>query len=345
MWEKLNARLARFFADAELNKLFAVGLFILLALWLFAAELAPLLAGILIAYILESAVQRMLRMGIKRSIAAAFAVSAAAGLVIAAFYALPRQMQGLSGDLPKLQESGAQMLAAINLLLPREWIITDRELAIKAGALAGEFGQYLLENTVAVARDVFSTFVYLVVIPLFVFFLLKDKNLLMAAVQRHLPSSVIFGDLWRRVDEQFGAYLRGKSMEAGIVGAVSLAAFLILGVDYALALSVMIGLSVFVPFVGAVAVTVPVVALGFLQFGWSVDFAQMMGVYTIIQLLDGQVLVPLLFSGVVRLHPVTIFAAIIFFGNLWGFLGVFFAIPLASLIKSVVAVMDARRAL
>lgn len=345
MWEQLNTRLAKFFDDAELNKLFIVSLFLLLALWLFAAELAPLLAGVLIAYILESAVQRLLRMGIRRSIAAAIAVSAAAGIVIAAFYALPRQMQGLSGDLPKLQESAAQMLGAINLLLPEELVITDRELALKAGALAGDIGSYLLENTVAVARDVFSTFVYLVVIPLFVFFLLKDKNLLLSSAQKHLPSSVVFGDLWRRVDEQFGAYLRGKLMEAGIVGAVSWLAFLLLGVQHSLPLAVMIGLSVFVPFVGAVAVTVPVIALGFLQFGWSTEFAQMMAVYTIIQILDGQVLVPLLFSGVVRMHPVTIFAAIIFFGNLWGFLGVFFAIPLASLIKSVVAVMDARRAL
>ena len=86
-------------------------------------------------------------------------------------------------------------------------------------------------------------------------------------------------------------------------------------------------------------------ALSFLQFGWSAEFAQVIGVYTIIQLLDGQLLVPLLFAGVVRLHPVTIFAAIIFFGNLWGFLGVFFAIPLASLVKSVLAVMAVRRAL
>ena len=272
-------------------------------------------------------------------------VFAAAGVVIAAFYALPRQMQGLSGDLPRLQESAAQMLGAINNILPAELVITDRELALKAGEFAGELGRYLLENTLAVVRDVFSTFVYLVVIPLFVFFLLKDKNLLLTAAQKHLPSSEVFGDLWRRVDKQFGAYLRGKFMEGGIVGAVSWLAFLLLDVDYALALAVMIGLSVFVPFVGAVAVTVPVVALSFLQFGWSAEFAQVIGVYTIIQLLDGQLLVPLLFAGVVRLHPVTIFAAIIFFGNLWGFLGVFFAIPLASLVKSVLAVMAVRRAL
>ena len=225
MLEQLNARLTKFFADAELNKLFAVGLCLLLALWLFAAELAPLLAGILIAYILESAVQRLLRLGLSRGLAAAVAVFAAAGVVIAAFYALPRQMQGLSGDLPRLQESAAQMLGAINNILPAELVITDRELALKAGEFAGELGRYLLENTLAVVRDVFSTFVYLVVIPLFVFFLLKDKNLLLTAAQKHLPSSEVFGDLWRRVDKQFGAYLRGKFMEGGIVGAVSWLAF------------------------------------------------------------------------------------------------------------------------
>lgn len=345
MLKDINDHLSRFFADAELNKLFAVGLVFLLAFWLFAEELAPLLVGVLIAYILESVVQQMTRRGMPRWLAAAVSVVAAAGGVIAAFYALPRQLQGLSGDLPRLQESAAQMLNAINKLLPEELVITDSEMATKAGEVAGDLGSYVLENTVAVAGDVFSTFVYLVVIPLFVFFLLKDKDILLAAVAKRMPRSDIFGDLWLRMDEQFGSYLRGKFLEAGVVGVASWLVFLYFAVDYALMLAVMIGLSVFVPFVGAVAVTVPVIALGFLQFGWSPEFAKVIVAYTIIQVLDGQVLVPLLFSGVVRLHPITIFAAIIFFGNLWGFLGVFFAIPLASLIKSVLAVVDARRAL
>jgi putative permease len=59
--------------------------------------------------------------------------------------------------------------------------------------------------------------------------------------------------------------------------------------------------------------------------------------YTVIQTLDGVVLVPLLFSEAVNLHPVAIIVAILFFGGLWGFWGVFFAIPLATVVKAVIA--------
>ncbi len=345
MLEKINERLLRFFADPELNKLFAVGILFLLAFWLFAAELAPLLVGVLIAYILEGTVQRTVKLGIPRGIAAALSVTVFAGIVIAAFAALPRQMRGLGEEMPRLQGLAERLFASINEILPEELGITDRELVEKTGALAGEFGRYLLENTAAFAGNIFATFVYLVVIPLFVFFLLMDKDALLQSLQKHLPHSEVFGDLWKRVDEQFGSYLRGKLMECGIVAACTWLAFLFFGLNNALALAVMVGVSVFVPFVGAVAVTIPVITLAFVQFGWSAEFAQVIAAYAVIQILDGQILVPLLFSGVVRMHPVTIFAAIIFFGNLWGFLGVFFAIPLASLIKSLLAVVDARRSL
>ncbi len=58
-------------------------------------------------------------------------------------------------------------------------------------------------------------------------------------------------------------------------------------------------------------------------------------VYGIIQFIDGNLLVPLLFSEVVDLHPITIIVAVLAFGGLWGVWGVFFAIPLATLIKAI----------
>ena len=65
------------------------------------------------------------------------------------------------------------------------------------------------------------------------------------------------------------------------------------------------------------------------------DFAWLMVTYLVIQALDGNLLVPLLFSEAVNLHPVAIIIAVLVFGGLWGFWGVFFAIPLATLVKAV----------
>lgn len=90
-----------------------------------------------------------------------------------------------------------------------------------------------------------------------------------------------------------------------------------------------------IPYIGAVAVTFPVAFAGYGQWGWGPDFAWFMVAYAVIQGLDGNLLVPLLFSEAVNLHPVAIILAVLVFGGLWGFWGVFFAIPLATLVKAL----------
>jgi len=107
------------------------------------------------------------------------------------------------------------------------------------------------------------------------------------------------------------------------------------GVNYAMLLSVVVGLSGLVPYVGATVVTIPVLLVAYVQWKWGNEFVYLMTVFLIIQALDGYVLVPLLFSEVVNLHPVAIIVAILFFGGVWGFWGVFFAIPLATLVQAV----------
>ncbi|MFT5707931.1 MAG: putative permease, partial [Oceanospirillaceae bacterium] len=100
--------------------------------------------------------------------------------------------------------------------------------------------------------------------------------------------------------------------------------------------AIMVGLSVLIPYIGAALVTVPVAIIGFFQFGWGNEFLYFLLVYGIIQALDGNVLVPLLFSEAVNLHPISIIVAVLVFGTLWGFWGVFFAIPLATLVKAII---------
>ena len=137
------------------------------------------------------------------------------------------------------------------------------------------------------------------------------------------------------MNAQLGNYVRGKFIEILIVGATTFVCFTFLGLNYAALLGVLVGLSVLIPFVGAAVVTLPVFVVAVIQFGWSWELASVMGAYGIIQFLDGNVLVPLLFSEVVDLHPITIIVAVLAFGGLWGVWGVFFAIPLATLIKAI----------
>jgi putative permease len=100
-------------------------------------------------------------------------------------------------------------------------------------------------------------------------------------------------------------------------------------------LAVLVGISVLIPYVGAVLVSVPVILIGLYQWGFNASFFYMIISYLIVQAIDGNVIVPLIFSEAVSLPPVIIIVAVLIFGGLWGFWGVFFAIPLAALVKAI----------
>jgi putative permease len=96
--------------------------------------------------------------------------------------------------------------------------------------------------------------------------------------------------------------------------------FAVLNLNYAMLLAVLMGLSVVIPYVGATLVTFPVLGVAYWQWGVSGgdEFMYVLIAYSIIQAIDGVVLVPLLFSEAVNLHPIAIIVAILFFGGLWG---------------------------
>ena len=146
------------------------------------------------------------------------------------------------------------------------------------------------------------------------------------------------------MNEQFANYARGKVAGDPDHRLGTYFAFAWLGMNYAALLGLLVGLSVIVPYIGATLVTLPVVMVGFFQWGICTEFYFMFAVYMIIQILDGNVLVPLLFSEAVNLHPVAIILAVLFFGGIWGLWGVFFAIPLATLIKAIINAWPIARA-
>ena len=141
--------------------------------------------------------------------------------------------------------------------------------------------------------------------------------------------------VWAELDIKIASYVRGKVIEVLIIWVASYIAFALMGLNFAMLLSLAVGLSVIIPYVGATVVTIPVALIAFFQWGFSSEFGWLLAIYGLIQFLDGNLLVPLLFSEVVNLHPVAIIVAVVFFGSLWGVWGVFFAIPLATLIQAI----------
>ena len=183
--------------------------------------------------------------------------------------------------------------------------------------------------------DAISCIVYLIIVPIFSFYMLKDKDKLLSLTKKYLSSNDEVASFWLEMNMLISKYLNGKCIHIIIILLVNWIAFSILGLNYALLLAIGCGLSVIIPYIGMIIITIPVVIIGLIQFGLSSDMMWLVALYTILQILDGYALTPMLFSETLNLDPFFILVAIVVFGALFGFWGVVLAIPLATFIKTI----------
>ncbi|CAK0776415.1 putative permease PerM homolog [Gammaproteobacteria bacterium] len=303
--------------------------------------LAPVLASLVVAYLLEGMVGSCQRFQLPRLVVVWIVFSGfllfLAGMLLWALPLMSRQLSQLLQQLPAMISQGQQSL----MQLPQRYpdLISPDQIQNVISLIRSEitlWGQRVLSLSLASVTGLITLMVYLFLTPTLVFFFLKDKDLLIGWLSRLLPEHrTITNQVLADVNHQIGNYTRGKFLEILFVWSSSFLAFTLFHLNYALLLSLLVGLSVIIPFIGAAVVTVPVVLIGWFQWGTSADFVWMLATYSLIQLIDGNVLVPLMFSEAVNLHPVAIVVAILVFGGFWGFWGVFFAIPLATLVQAV----------
>ncbi|MGF6153436.1 AI-2E family transporter [Pseudomonas fluorescens] len=341
MFKVLRDWIQRYFSDEEAVVLAVLLFLAFTAVLTLGGMLAPVLAGMVLAYLMQGLVSTLERWHLPGA--------AAVGLVFALFMGmlllflvvvLPllwHQLIALFNELPGMLAKWQSLL----LLLPKRYphLVSDQQVlqAIEvARGEIGKFGQWALTFSLSSLPLLVNIMIYLVLVPILVFFFLKDRVMIGQWVRGYLPRErALITRVAEEMNRQIANYIRGKVMEMVICGAATYIGFVTLGLNYAALLALLVGVSVVVPYVGAVVVTVPVLLIALFQWGWSDQFIYLMAVYGIIQVLDGNVLVPLLFSGAVNLHPVAIICAVLLFGGLWGFWGVFFAIPLATLFKAV----------
>lgn len=309
-------------------------------LWL-GNMVAPILASVIIAYLLDGLANPLRRLRIPRFVGIVVVylgfLALLAFIVFAIVPILSQQATQLVSRIPGMLAELRDVLMRLPHRYPE--FISESQVNQIAGALGYEamtLARSMLTASVSSVFGVITLGIYLVLMPLLVFFMLKDKERLIAWVTGFLPHDHrLLAHVWTDVHRQLGNYVRGKIIEILVVWVATYLAFAVFGLDFAVLLSFLVGVSVLIPYVGAIAVTIPVAMIAYVQWGIGPDFTYLMLAYLAVQLLDGNVLVPLLFSEVVNMHPIAIIAAVLVFGGLWGFWGVFFAIPLGILIQSV----------
>ena len=346
MFNFINTWYKRYFTDPQASLLVILLAFGLIILVTMGKMLAPLLAALIIAYLLEGAVSKLQAKDISRFISVNVVYSLF--LVFMAFILfglmplLSKQVSQFFQEVPEMMRN----IQGLLLRLPEQYpdLVSEEYVWELNSNLRDSFsalGQNVLSFSLASMPAVVTILVYLILVPLMIFFFLKDKVVVINWMASFLPKERhLVNEVWVEMDAQIGNYVRGKFNEILIVGIASYIVFVILGLNYAFLLAMIVGLSVLIPYIGAAIVTLPVALVGYFQWGLNADynFTWLMISYFVIQFLDGNVLVPILFSEAVNLHPIAIIVAILVFGGLWGFWGVFFAIPLATLVKALINV-------
>lgn len=342
MLKVLQNWMYRYFSDEQAVVLGVLLLLGFAAILTLGGMLAPVLTGLVLAFLMQGLVNAFERLRVPPVIAVWLVFTLFMSLLglflLVLMPLLWQQLITLFNELPGM----AVEWQSVFMLLPERYpnLITDAQIVQLIDSLRGEvgkFGQWALSFSLSSLPMLISIMIYLVLVPILVFFFLKDREQIGRWFRSYLPQErALLTHVAQEMNQQIANYVRGKVIEIIICAVVTYIAFAYLGVNYAALLALLVGLSVIVPYIGAVVVTVPVALIGLFQWGFSDQFIYLMVVYGVIQALDGNVLVPLLFSEAVNLHPVAIICAVLLFGGMWGFWGVFFAIPLATLCKAVI---------
>ncbi|NDV92910.1 AI-2E family transporter [Alteromonas sp. 345S023] len=332
----------RKFSDPDAAMLLILILLSTAVLLLWGELLMPVLVAAVIAYLLDWPVTKLVKVGVSRVLAC--------GVVLLGFITLMVFM--LVGLVPIITKQSVNLIQETPLIWQKaqDWILTLPEkypdyvqvyqihqMMEGINEKLVEVGETLISASFSNIANVAALLVYAVLVPLMVFFMLKDKMFFLENISRLLPKERrLITQVGHEMNSQIANYIRGKVIEILIVGGVSCVTFALMDLRYAILLGVLVGISVLIPYIGAAVVTIPVGVVAMFQWGITSEFWYLMIAYGIIQALDGNLLVPLLFSEAVSLHPLYIIIAVLVFGGLWGFWGVFFAIPLATLVKAVV---------
>lgn len=333
----------RKFSDPNAMMLLMLIILTTVVLLVWGGILMPVIVAAIIAYLLDWPVTHLHKHGIHRTLATSITlivfILISILMLIGLVPIISKQSVNLVQELPLIWDSAQKWLASLPQKYPDviEVDYIKNTMATINQRIVG-IGQQVISISVSSISNVAALLIYMILVPLMVFFMLKDKELFLKSISNILPKERrLITQVGEEMNLQIANYIRGKVIEILIVGGVTSAAFTLMDLRYSLLLGVLVGFSVLIPYIGAAVVTIPVAIVALFQFGVTPEFWYLMLVYSIIQALDGNLIVPVLFSEAVSLHPLYIIIAVLVFGGMWGFWGVFFAIPLATLVKAVIS--------
>ena len=342
MFKMVNSWYNEKFADPAAVTLVGLILLIFVIVYFLHPYLMPFFIALFLAYLLDSPVNFLEKQKLPRTVASFLIVFLFITIMfLACLILLPmlwEESLNLVKEFPVMIDNLQEHIFSLQKQYPdiiKNTQIDEFSNFIRQKSFA--LGEVFISNSLGSISSLVYVLVYTILVPFMLFFLLKDKRRLQAAVRYLLPRNRnLLKKLTHDMNLQIINYIRGKLIEIIIIATASYLIFIYFDLNYAILLAVLVGFSVLIPYVGATIVTFPIAIVSIFQFGISSHTGYLLLSYLILQAVDGNILVPLLFSEAVNLHPIVIIISVLIFGGIWGVWGVFFAIPLATFIKAVI---------
>ncbi len=302
--------------------------------------ITPFLIGAILAYLGTPLVDAAQRRRVPRSIATTIVVLLFGLVILAIFLVLIPLVQSevalAAKRLPALFSEGLAQVGP--WLYQRFGIVVAldmdslKSLVTQNAESAHELSLRLLSGLKAGGRIALSILINLALIPVVMFYLLRDWKMIGARLQELVPRDWEgkFRTIIREIDVVLAEFLRGQFSVMVVLAIYYAVGLTIAGLDRALAIGILTGLLVFIPYVGFGLGFVLGIVAALLQWsGWPA-FMGVLAVYGIGQLLENYVLVPWLVGDRIGLHPIAVIFALLAFGALFGFAGVLLALPISA---------------
>jgi len=341
MINHLSNILKRIFSNEETIVFSLIILLTLIIFSLFIGVLTPFIISVIVAYLLVGLQKKIETYNVSENLATILAFSIfiiiGAAMFVWLIPLLYVQLQSFVLDIPRLFNEFLNFVSTIPAAFPD--LVDSDQISVFFQAVSSELSsitQNIVKSSISGIQSTITVLLYIILFPILVYFFLFDRKNIIEGCLKIIPGDrAMLSQVWSEMDVQLSNYVRGKVLEIFIVGIAAAVLFASFGLNYGALLAVLVGLSVLIPYVGAFSITIPIVIIGILQFGIGPQFYLLIGLYFLLQFLDGNLLVPIIFSEAVKLHPIVIILAVFLFGSMFGFWGVFFSIPLATFIKAV----------
>lgn len=310
--------------------------------WLLSPILAPFLTGAILAYIFDPIVERLTRRRVPRTLAVVVVLVLAILLVVGfllvvlpLFYKETRMLlERLPGFVTWFNEHASPWLKArldLDFTLDAD---RAKQLAREVLSENESLGKQVL-GSLRVGGLVLVTVLFnVLLVPVVLFYMLRDWNTILDRVDQLIPRRV-HGKaraIAAEIDRVLAEWLRGQVLVIAIMSVYYVTALSLTGLDFALPIGILIGVSIIIPYVGVAAGLVLATAAALMEFGTFSGLAWVWLAIGIGQVLEGMFLTPFIVGERIGLHPVVVIFALLAFGSVFGFFGVLLALPASAVL-------------